>query len=297
MDVTTATAGLWRFPFNAMASPCEVLLEGDRTTAAAIAAEAIAEVRRIEEKYSRYRQQSVTSTINRTAGSPMSVDSETAALLDYAATCYQLSEGKFDITTGPLRYLWKFTDAATLPDSAEVTALLPHIGWQRIRWQNPHLTLQPKMEIDLGGIGKEYAVDRAIALIKNMTTAAALVNLGGDLAVTGPRQHGQRWQIALENPDHHQNRLTAEAHLNVTISHGALATSGDTYRHIKSHGERYGHILNPQTGWPIRNAPRSITVAAATALEAGMLSTMASLQGAAAKAFLQAQGVPYWLVR
>jgi thiamine biosynthesis lipoprotein len=88
--------------------------------------------------------------------------------------------------------------------------------------------------------------------------------------------------------------LVDQAALVLELSSGALATSGDTQRFLFSHGIRYSHILNPHTGWPVPNAPRSVTVAAATCMEAGMLATFSLLQGANAREFLAAQGTKFW---
>ena len=83
----------------------------------------------------------------------------------------------------------------------------------------------------------------------------------------------------------------------MNITRGALATSGDSRRYILRDGVRYGHILDPRSGWPVREAPRSVTVAAATCTEAGMLATLAMLEGPAAESFLAEQGVRYWVAR
>jgi thiamine biosynthesis lipoprotein len=148
------------------------------------------------------------------------------------------------------------------------------------------------MEIDFGGVAKEYAVDRALAIASGLTKAPLLVNFGGDLCVSGPRGDGSRWKIAIEAVD----RSGAMEGL-LELSHGALATSGDARRFLLKDGIRYGHILNPKTGWPIERAPRSVTVAAGTCLEAGMTSTIAILQGRHAERFLKREGVRAWCIR
>ncbi|HKI73605.1 MAG TPA: FAD:protein FMN transferase, partial [Pseudomonadales bacterium] len=114
-----------------------------------------AEAKRIEIKYSRYRDDSVTAKINNSRGQPVEVDDETAALLDYADECYELSDGLFDITSGALRRAWRFDGSSNLPSCEEVIAILPCVGWNKITWQRPYITLPANMEIDFGGIGKE----------------------------------------------------------------------------------------------------------------------------------------------
>jgi thiamine biosynthesis lipoprotein len=148
------------------------------------------------------------------------------------------------------------------------------------------------MEIDFGGIGKEYAVDRALALAEAHTRAPVLVNLGGDLRVSGPRRDGSPWYVAIENVD-----CAGAAVGMLELKDGALATSGDTHRHVVSAGVRYGHVLNPNTGWPISGAPRSVTVHAPTCTEAGLLAKLALLRGAGAEEFLKLEKVRAWCVR
>jgi len=189
-----------------------------------------------------------------------------------------------------LRQAWRFDGSDRLPAPAQVAALVARVGWPRVEWQRPFLRLPEGMEIDFGGVGKEYAVDRVLALLQAQAAAPMLVNFGGDLAVSGPRADGSAWQVGVERPG------TAEAALLLELRAGALATSGDARRFLLAGGVRYGHILDPRTGWPVRGAPRSVTVAAPTCSEAGVLATLAMLRGPEARAWLGAQGAPHWIV-
>jgi thiamine biosynthesis lipoprotein len=282
--------------FSAMASPCEVLVQSaDPALPWRLGALAQAEALRIEHKFSRYRDDSVLAQIQRSAGAPVELDDETAQLLDFAALCHQLSEGRFDITSGVLRRAWTFDGSDRLPEPAAVEALLPLVGFERLTWQRPWLTLPEGMQLDLGGIGKEYAVDRVLALLTAQCEAPLLVNFGGDLCANRAPA-GAPWQIGVESvragatgPD---GRPAAA--LLLELSQGALATSGDARRFLLRDGRRYGHILDPRTGWPVPHAPRSVTVAAGSCTEAGMLATFSLLQGARAREFLDEQGVTYW---
>ncbi len=279
--------------FQAMATPCEVRLEtADENLARQVCLAAEFEARRIERKFSRYRQDSVLSRINAAAGDPIEVDAETALLLDYAAACHALSDGLFDVTSGVLRRIWRFDGSDHLPSEDQIAAILPLIGWNKVRWERPVVTLQPGMEIDFGGLAKEYAVDRALAVARQMTTMPTLVNFGGDLCVSGPRSDGSPWNVAIESVE----RAGAMEGM-LRLSHGALATSGDARRFLVKDGVRYGHILSPVTGWPIEGALRSVTVAAATCIEAGMTATIAILQGRKAERFLKREGVRAWCIR
>jgi thiamine biosynthesis lipoprotein len=275
-----------------MASPCVVLVDTDNDRLGAEVGELVkTEALRIEAKYSRYRH-SVVTEINETAGQAVEVDDETADLIGYSMVCYTLSEGLIDITSGALRRAWKFDGSGTVPTELQVREALRHVGWKRVIWNRPTLRLQAGMEIDLGGIGKEYAVDRALALAEAHTRAPVLVNFGGDLRVSGPRRDGTPWYVAIEDVDRAGNAAGL-----LELSSGALATSGDTYRYVVRDGVRYGHVLNPQTGWPITDAPRSVTVHAATCTEAGLLAKLALLRGAGAEEFLKAEKVRAWCVR
>ena len=181
-----------------------------------------------------------------------------------------------------------------VPAPAQVTALLAQVGWQRASWRSPQLCMPAGMEIDLGGIGKEYAVDRAVSMLAADGGAPCLVNFGGDLAVTGPRSDDAPWRVGIESL---QAGMDLGATRVILLSQGALTTSGDSRRYVMHGGRRLGHILDPRTGWPIENAPRSVTVAADTCVQAGLLSTLGMLQGEGCEAFLEAQEVKFWVQR
>ncbi len=275
-----------------MASPCEVHVSGaDFATANRIAALAAAEAERIESKFSRYRKGNVIDAINSAEGRTIVVDEETARLLDYAARLHELSNGKFDVTSGVLRRAWRFDGSDGVPSRAAIAKILMLVGWNKVRWRTPELTLEAGMEIDLGGIGKEYAVDRAAALVRPLSPHC-LLNFGGDLLALGPQSGGLPWRVGIEAVD---EAATAARHIDLTV--GGLATSGDARRYLIKDGKRYGHILDPTTGWPVEGAPRSVTVAASTCTEAGMLATLALLQGADAETFLAAHRVQFWAFR
>jgi thiamine biosynthesis lipoprotein len=278
--------------FTAMASPCEVLLpSADRSAALALGTLAAREAWRVEKKFSRYRDDSVTAWIHENRGAPIEVDEETASLIDFAGQCFELSDGLFDITSGVLRRAWKFDGSDRVPESDAIRNLMPLIGFDKLDWRSPRLLLPSEMELDFGGIGKEYAVDRAYDLLAAARSAPFLINFGGDLRANRAPPRGS-WQVGIERPG-----TDREATMILDLEHGALATSGDSRRYLLKDGVRYGHILDPRTGWPVPDAPRSVTVAASSCTEAGLLSTLALLHGVRAKDFLEEQGVRYWLLR
>lgn len=291
--VLTPVAEGLSYAFRAMGSPCEVRVETEDAALATQIGEIVeAEALRIERKFSRYRPDSALSRINSSSGTPLYVDAETTALLNYAAQCFDLSRGLFDVTSGVLRRVWHFDGSDQVPSREQVADLLPLIGWDKICWRAPEIVLPKGMEIDLGGVGKEYAVDSALIRAMAVSNVPILINFGGDLRVSGPRAGGQRWRIALESVDR-----SGYAEGSLHVSSGALTTSGDARRFLFKDGVRYSHILNPRTGWPIEHPPRSITVAAPTCMEAGVMSTLAMLHGKKAERFLKSEGLQAWCIR
>ena len=284
-------AGVHKHRFTAMGTPCEVQVETrDRRLAAELARIGEAEARRIEEKYTRYKPTGVVWAINNAAGMPVEVDEETAGLIDYAGQVHALSQGRFDVTSGVLRRAWTFDGSDRVPDPEQVAALKPLVGWGKVIWERPRLILPAGMEIDLGGICKEYAVDRAAMAIMAAADCPALINFGGDLRTTRAKAGG-RWAVAIESLD--PAKVSGGL---LHIGEGAIATSGDAKRFLLKEGKRYSHILDPRTGWPVESPPRSVTVAARTCVQAGTLSTLAMLLGREAEAFLMAEKAEAWVV-
>ncbi|MDX1507376.1 MAG: FAD:protein FMN transferase [Woeseiaceae bacterium] len=285
---------LWRATFSAMGSPCELLCETRSASEAHALAETVAgEAWRIEDKFSRYIDGNIVDRINSARGAGVVVDDETAGLIDFANLLYGLSGGRFDITSGVLRRVWTFDGSDNIPQESAVLEVMQHVGWDRATWRNPVLSMPAGMQIDFGGIGKEYAVDRAVSLLRGQSTAACLVNFGGDLAVTGQPTSQPGWLVGREA----LQGLSAMPGGVVRLAAGALATSGDTRRFLVKDGVRYAHILDPTTGWPVLGAPASVTVAAETCVQAGMLCTLAMLKGGDAESFLDEEGVRFWCQR
>jgi len=211
-------------------------------------------------------------------------------MLDFADQCYQLSNHKFDVTSGVLRKLWTFDGGNNIPQQSQIDQLMQQVGWEKVNWQKPFITLLTDMEIDFGGIGKEYAVDQSAQLIHKAISEPVLINYGGDIFATAPRNPNTPWVIGVDDPKH-----TGESAIGkIQLYQGGLATSGDARRFLLKDNIRYSHILDPETGWPIPNAPHSVTVVANSCLEAGMLATFAILQGDKARNFLGQQKVNYW---
>ncbi|WP_245623394.1 FAD:protein FMN transferase [Catenovulum maritimum] len=276
-----------------MASPCEVIFDEINELELHLLAKLITkEVWRIEDKYSRYNPLSLCSKINNSGGKSISIDEETSALLTFADQCYLISDGMFDITSGILRKAWHFDKSDNLPSKQQVDELLPLVNWQKVRFDDKSIELPSKMEIDFGGIGKEYAVDKIAELIKTQTKQPALINFGGDLLATKPRNNKKPWCVGIEHPAFKNKSSTV-----ISFYQGGIATSGDTNRFLIKNGKRYGHILNVKTGWPIENSPRSVTVASHSCIKAGMVATLAMLQGTDAESFLTGNEFKHWIHR
>ena len=274
--------------FYAMASDCAVHLYGETAESLDLfAAAAEAEVRRIEARYSRYRGDSELARINTVAatGGVIDIDAETAGLIAYAKACFAKSDGAFDITSGLLRTVWDFS-VSRLPDQSAINALLPFIGLDNVALVASQLHFRKSgMELDFGGLGKEYAADRAAEVCFDLGARHGFVDLGGDIRVIGPQPDGHPWKIGIRHP-RDSDKIVAE----IALPNGALATSGDYECFIEVDGQRYCHILDPRTGWPARGLS-SVTVISDRCLVAGSLSTAAMLKGADGAAWLHGLGV------
>ena len=283
----------WVITFSAMAGPCEILARCQtKSEAELLASLSFDETRRIERKFSRYRNDNIIHEINNGSGNEVEVDEEFANLLTYVDQCYRLSDGLFDITSGVLRHAWTFKGESLIPDKRLIMSLKQKVGWDKVRWDGSRLQLQPGMEIDLGGVGKEYAVDRVADLLFQQTGATLMVNFGGDIRALTNEPDPLPWVVGIENPEQENNAIGQ-----INLTNGGIATSGDVRRYCLVNGVRMGHILNPRTGWPVVDSPRSVTVLGTFCVEAGFLATLAMLQGADAEKFLQQQGIPNHCVR
>lgn len=284
---------IFRTEFKAMGCAHEIIVASGGEEEAALAMQsAVREVQRIEEKFSRYRSDSVVAAINQAAGNGnyIACDPETIELLDIADKLHDASDGLFDATSGPLRHVWTFKKAE-VPATAVLDAILPLIDWAKVERSGNGVRLALKgMEIDFGGFGKEYACDCAAKALTHHGIANGYVNLAGDIRAVGPKPDGQPWMIGVSNP-----RSPGAVIASIPLSHGALATSGDYEKYFELDGRRYCHVLNPHTGYPV-NFWSSVSVCAATALQAGACSTIAMLKESGAEEFLHAASRPYLLI-
>jgi thiamine biosynthesis lipoprotein len=253
------------------------------------------ELKRLESKYSRYNPLSLLSTINKNSGLniPTEIDSETYALLNYAKTCYELSEGSFDITSGIFRKIWKFGSDGNifqLPKETEVSNLLPFVDFKRIIYDKTSIKIPKGMEIDLGGIVKEYAVDCLGTKLINMKVTSGLLEFGGDIFCIGPHPDGTPWKVGIQDP-FLKNTPIAVA----SLHHGALASSGNYERCQILDDKLVHHIIDAKNGYPVEGLV-TCSVFAPHCVVAGSLATIGMLKGKTATEWLRNQHAEYFAV-
>jgi FAD:protein FMN transferase len=294
---------LHRFTFRAMAADNELQVHASHASHANAAARAaIDEVQRIEAKYSRYRPDSLLSRINAQAGgAPVEIDEETRGLLLFADACHRQSDGLFDATSGVLRRAWRFSpsplgegggEGPGIPTDNELAPILALIGWPRVALTEHSVRLPDRgMELDFGGFGKEYAVDRAAMQLRDAGVASGMVNLAGDLMILGPQPDGSAWRVGVRHP-----RKAGMLIASLPVYSGAIATSGDYERFVEVDGVRHCHVLDPRSGRSARGF-QSVTVHAPSCLVAGSAATIAMLKGATeGLAWLRSLALPHLCV-
>jgi thiamine biosynthesis lipoprotein len=247
----------------------------DRLTEAKDAA--FAEIERIEHLMSSYRDDSDVSLIDASAGGPaVVVDPEVYTVIERSIEISRLSDGAFDITMAVLHGVWKIDpDNPRLGSPEEIADRLPLISWKGVILDPERHAVglaKPGMKIDLGGIAKGYAVDRAIEAIAEKGVTMALINAGGDLRALGQRP-GRPWQIGIQDP-REQGAIIGS----LPVINTAVATSGDYEKFFIRDGKRYCHILDPRTGNPVSSC-QSVTIITPEAWKADALATSVFVLG------------------
>ncbi len=260
-----------------MGTRCAVELWSEDRAAGEAAIEAVlAEMRRIDAAMSTYKPDSEVSRVNTSAGrGPVPISTELFSLIETANQYSRLSRGVFDITYASVGYLYDYR-AHVRPDDAAISEALPSIDYRQLQLDPVKHTIafgKPGMRIDLGGIGKGYAVDRGVEILKKRGVAHALVNAGGDTRVIGDRL-GKPWVIGIRHPDKKD-----EVVLRIPLEDAAFSTSGDYERYFDEGGVRYDHIIDPKTGRSPHGV-RSVTVIASTATRTDGLTKSVFIMGA-----------------
>ncbi len=277
--VLPADLPLRRLSFQALGTRCEVqyAAPGGDVQAQAFERAAVGWVETFEAKYSRFRPESLIGRINAAAGRDwVAVDAEAEALFKLCDTLHFMTQGVLDPTALPLLRLWDYkATTPRIPGSAEIAAARSLVGWKKVR-REPGKVLLPEagMALDFGGFGKEYAVDAVAQLAVEHRLPCALVDFGHDLRAIGPPPGRPAWHIGLEDP-----QAPGRSSGSVALVNRGIASSGDYLRGFTVDGRRYGHIIDPRTGWPVANGCVQANVVANSCLQAGVLSTAAFVLG------------------
>jgi len=267
-----------RLSFRAMGTLCQIVFNSPACATADTFTRAVLRwVSDFEAKYSRFLPNSLVGRVNERAGTGWTeIDAETQQLLALCQEVFTLSRGAFDPTVLPLIELWNWkADPPGIPSPAAIRGTLDLVGWHKVQRRPGAIFLpQPGMRLDLGGIGKEYAVDRVVQLAQAHEIQDGLVDFGQDIRVFGAPPDKPAWHIGLEDPTHPGRCWTG-----VAVKDLAVATSGDYLRKFEINGKRYGHILDPRTGYPVDNGCRAVSVIAPSCTIAGVLATTGFILG------------------
>jgi thiamine biosynthesis lipoprotein len=274
-----ASVPLRKVAFSALGTNCEIqyaAINGDGQ-AAAFEQAVVAWVNGFEAKYSRFRPESLVSRINQAAGKTwVEIDAEMEGLLQLCDTLYFMTQGILDPTALPLIRLWDYkAETPKIPSKADLEWAQARVGWKKVQ-RAPGKVFLPEtgMALDFGGFGKEYAVDIAAQIAVDHGITSALVDFGHDLRAIGAPPGRPAWHIGLEDP-----KNPGASTGSMAIVGRGVASSGDYIRRFVVEGKRYGHIIDPRTGWPVANGTMQATVVATTCLQAGVLSTTAFVHG------------------
>jgi thiamine biosynthesis lipoprotein len=270
---------LYHLNFTAMSTACSVKFRGTNSALAKQVQDEILEwVSQFEAKYSRFISDSLISRINAAAGEHwVEVDAETDAIFNLCQEMIFFTKGVFDPTSLPLIRLWNWkANPPVMPAEDTIAATREIVGWRKIQRRNGGIFLPRKgMCLDLGGIGKEYAVDRVLTMCLNRCIENVLVDFGQDVRVHGQPGDKPAWHIGLDDPKNPGKCWTG-----VAVNNHGVATSGDYLRHFTVDGRRFGHIIDPRTGWPVNNKVMAVSVIAPSCTFAGIISTAAFILGA-----------------
>jgi len=271
--------GLHQLEFQAMSTKCRVNLHGVSGTAARdFHREAVAWVAEFEARYSRFIPDSLIGRINAAAGEHWTeTDLDTDRLFNLCQELFFITRGSFDPTALPLIRLWDWkARPPVMPGEEAIQAARRLVGWNKIQRRPGGIFLpQRGMSIDLGGIGKEYAVDCVTNMALERGIPNVLVDFGQDVRVHGHAPDKKFWWIGLEDA-----AQPGQCWGGVAVTDQAVATSGDYLRNFEFNGRRYGHIVDPRTGYPADSDCRAVSVIAPNCTMAGLISTSVSVLGA-----------------
>ncbi len=270
--------GLFRLKFQALGTVCEIQF---RIASVEVAKEfrkaTLDWLREYEAKWSRFKPDSLLCQINAKAGvSPVEITEEDEEILRLCDHAYRISDGLHDPTSFPLTALWdQAAKQGCLPSDLDISKTKKLVSWPSVEWGKGKVFLpMPGMALEIGGFGKEYAVDRLVGFAKQFGIDDCLVDLGRDLAAMGTPPHGPAWILGVEDA-----RTENAASFRLAVSGKGLATSGNERRFRSIDGKKFGHIIDPRSGWPAATEVMTASCLADDCLTAGLFSTSACILG------------------
>ena len=276
---TTHVNGRHKLEFRAMSTMCKVDVHGvPANVAHDFLRDVVTWVAQFEARYSRFIPDSLIGRINAAAGEHwVETDSDTDRLFALCHELFSFTRGSFDPTALPLMRLWNWKASnPVVPTEDAVRSAMEFVGWKKVQRRPGGIFLPERgMALDLGGIGKEYAVDCVANLAAERGIGNVLVDFGQDVRVRGHAPDKKFWLIGLDDA-----AQPGKCWAGVAVSDHGVATSGDYLRNFVSNGRRYGHIIDPRTGYPAANDCRAATVIAPSCTIAGLLSTSLCILGA-----------------
>ncbi len=234
---------------------------------------------KVDSSMSTYKDESEISRFNRlSVGQTQKISSEFAEVIRISQKIWHQSNGAFDPTIGPLVDLWGFGPVdreGQVPSSESIEQVLSNVGFESIVLEDLTLSKLAPVALDVSAVAKGYAVDLVANHLEMLALPDYLVEIGGEIRVSGTNPDGQPWRIALEQP-----QLFAAVDRVIEISDSAIATSGDYRNYFEKDGVRYSHTIDPRTGMPIRHKLASVSVIAESCAEADAWATALSVMGA-----------------
>jgi thiamine biosynthesis lipoprotein len=276
---TSVERGLHKLAFHAMSTVCRVNLHGvPADITRDFQRDVVTWTAQFEARYSRFIPDSLIGRINLAAGEHwVETDPETDRLFNLCQELFFFTRGSFDPTALPLIKLWNWkAQPPVVPEAGAIQAARELVGWNKIQRRPGGIFLpQAGMALDLGGIGKEYAVDCVMNMAIERGIPNVMVDFGQDVRVLGHALDKKFWWIGLDNAVN-----PGKCWAGVAVTDHAVATSGDYLRNFQINGRRYGHILDPRTGYPAFNDCRAVSIIAPSCTIAGLLSTSVCILGA-----------------
>jgi FAD:protein FMN transferase len=274
----TAQGELHRITCQAMSTPVRLAYcASSPNDAHDFQSAAIDWIANFEARYSRFLPESIVSQINTSSGGDwLEIDADADQLFSLCSEMHSMTSGAFDAAALPLLRLWDWKAMSPrVPNESAIRAARAITGWEKVQCREGAIRLPIiGMGIDLGAIGKEFAIDQLLSMAHQRGIENVMIDIGQDLRVCGHPPGKDAWYIGLEEPD-----LPGQCWTALRLTDQAVATSGDYFRSFIHDGRRYGHIIDPRTGQPVRDGCQAVSVIAPNCVLAGVLSTAAFILG------------------